>query len=314
MTNGNQSLVRVGTRGSKLAMIQTRLVVSMLRAAHPETEFELVRINTAGDRDKTSRLETVGVSIFVKELETALEDGRIDIAVHSLKDLPSLLPDGFALPAIPERGDPRDVLVNRFGTDIAGLPTGARIGTSSPRRATQLRAARSDIEVLPIRGNVDTRMTKALGGDETGYDGAILAAAGLDRLGRLGEASEILDPDIFIPAVGQGALAVETLAANAALCELVATIDHGPTRAASLAERAFLARLGAGCSTAAAAYATLDVNGDGDRMVLRGFAAAPTGDRLMTQTRSGDAASAAELGSDLAGEMIELGARELIRG
>ncbi|MCH7593116.1 MAG: hydroxymethylbilane synthase [Chloroflexi bacterium] len=310
MSNTSISLVRVGTRGSDLAVIQTELVVSMLRASHPETEFELVRISTAGDRDKTSRLETVGISIFVKELETALEDGRIDIAVHSLKDMPSLLPDGFALAGLPERGDPRDALVSRFGTDIAGLRPGSRIGTSSPRRAAQLRAARGDIEILPIRGNVDTRITKALGGDETGYDGAILAAAGLDRLGRLGEASEILDPDIFIPAAGQGSLAVETLSRNAGLCDLVAAIDHGPTRAAAQAERAFLGRLGAGCATAAAAYATVN----GDRMTLRGFAAAPTGDRSITLTRTGDASGAAELGNELAGEMIEQGALELIRG
>lgn len=310
MTGSNPSHVRVGTRGSNLAVVQTGLVVSMLRKAHPEIEFELVQISTIGDRDKRSPLESVGISIFVKEIETALEDGRADIAVHSLKDMPSLLPDGFALAAIPERGDPRDVLVSRFDTDIAGLPAGARIGTSSPRRAAQLRAARNDIEVLPIRGNVDTRMTKALGGDETGYDGTILAAAGLDRLGRLGEASEILDPDVFIPATGQGSLAVETLEANTGLRELVAGIDHAPTRAASMAERAFLARLGAGCATAAAAYATLE----GDRMTLRGFAAAPEGDRSMMQTRSGDVDSAVELGNGLAEQMIEQGALELIRG
>lgn len=310
MASNSISRVRVGTRGSDLAVIQTELVVSMLRSAHPGAEFELVRISTAGDRDKTSRLETVGVSIFVKELEIALEDGRIDIAVHSLKDMPSQLPDGFSLAAIPERGDPRDVLVNRFGTNIAGLPSGARIGTSSPRRAAQLRAARADIEVLPIRGNVDTRMTKALGGDETGYDGTILAAAGLDRMGRLGEASEILDPDIFIPAAGQGSLAVETRLDNAGLRDLLAIIDHGPSRAAAQAERAFLARLGAGCATAAAAYATID----GDQMILRGFVAAPAGGRSITQTQTGEVASAIDLGSWLAGEMIELGALELIRG
>lgn len=308
---GNSILhVRVGTRGSDLAVIQTNMVVSMLRAAHPETEFELIRISTAGDRDKRSALETVGVSIFVKELEIALEDGRIDMAVHSLKDMPSVLPDGFELAAIPERGDPRDVLVSRFGTTVAGLPARARIGTSSPRRAAQLRAARADIEVLPIRGNVDTRMTKALGGDDTGYDGAILAAAGLDRMGRLGEASETLDPDVFIPAAGQGSLAVETLAANAALNELVAVIDHGPTRAASQAERAFLARLGAGCATAAAAYATVA----GEHMKLRGFAAAPKGGRSIMLSQTGDATDALDLGNRLAGKMIELGALELIRG
>ena len=310
MTGNKMSTVRVGTRGSDLAVKQTGLVVALLRKAHPEVEFELVRISTIGDRDKQTPLEAVGISIFVKELETALEDGRADIAVHSLKDMPSTLPDGFALAAIPERGDPRDALVSRFHTDVAGLPPGARIGTSSPRRATQMRAARGDIEVLPIRGNVPTRITKALGGDQTGYDGAILAAAGLDRLGRLGDASEILNPDVFIPASGQGSLAVETLEANTALIELVAAIDHAPTRAASIAERAFLARLGAGCATAAAAYATLE----DDRMTVRGFAAAPEGDQTITLTISGVADNAATLGNELAEQMIEQGARELIRG
>ena len=168
MTGTKPTLIRVGTRASKLAVIQTGLVVSMLREAHPNIEFELVRISTAGDRDKRSALETVGVSIFVKELEAALEDGRADIAIHSLKDMPSELPEGFALAALPERGDPRDVLVSRFEGGVADLPSGARIGTSSPRRVAQLRAARGDLEIIPIRGNVDTRITKALGGDKTG--------------------------------------------------------------------------------------------------------------------------------------------------
>jgi hydroxymethylbilane synthase len=308
MTGTTPTLVRVGTRASELAVIQTGLVVSMLREAHPDIEFELVRISTAGDRDKRSALETVGVSIFVKELEAALEDGRADIAIHSLKDMPSELPEGFALAALPERGDPRDVLVSRFEGGVADLPSGARIGTSSPRRVAQLRAARRDLEIIPIRGNVDTRMTKALGGDVTGYDGAILAAAGLDRMGRMGEVSEALDPDEFIPASGQGTLAVETMASNTVLTEIISDVDHAPTRAVSIAERAYLARLGAGCATAASAFATLD----GDSMTIRGFAASLDGDRSMTQTNSGDIADASELGNALAEDMIKNGALELI--
>ncbi|MDP6272415.1 MAG: hydroxymethylbilane synthase [Dehalococcoidia bacterium] len=310
MSGSKPSRVRVGTRASDLAVIQTGLVVSLLREAHPDIEFALVRISTAGDRDKRSALEAVGVSIFVRELEAALEDGRADIAIHSLKDMPSELPKGFTLAALPERGDPRDVLISRFGGGVTGLPPGARIGTSSPRRATQLRTVRPDIEILPIRGNVNTRMTKALGGDETGYDGAIIAAAGLDRMGRLSEVSEILNPNDFVPASGQGTLAVETLTSNTALTEIVSAVDHAPTRAVSSAERAFLARLGAGCATATAAYATLD----GDQMALRCFAASPTGHRSMTQTHSGDVAEAASIGSALADDMIKNGALELIRG
>ncbi|MBT4072386.1 MAG: hydroxymethylbilane synthase, partial [Chloroflexi bacterium] len=302
--------VRVGTRASDLAVIQTGLVVSLLRKAHPDIEFELVRISTAGDRDKRSALESVGVSIFVRELEAALEDGRADIAIHSLKDMPSQLPDGFTLAALPERGDPRDVLVSRFTGGVSDLPAGARIGTSSPRRATQLRASRKDIEILPIRGNVDTRMTKALGGDETGYDGAILAAAGLDRMGRMGEVAELLNPEQFIPASGQGTLAVETLSSATGLRELVAAVDHAETRAASDAERGFLARLGAGCATAAAAYATLN----GDAMTVRGFAANPDGSSSLTQAITGSVSDARDLGNELANDMIKQGALELIRG
>jgi hydroxymethylbilane synthase len=308
MTGTKPTLVRVGTRASELAVIQTGLVVSMLREAHPNIEFELVRISTVGDRDKRSALETVGVSIFVKELEAALEDGRADIAIHSLKDMPSKLPEGFALAALPERGDPRDVLVSRFEGGVADLPSGARIGTSSPRRVAQLRAARGDLEIIRIRGNVDTRMTKALGGDETGYDGAILAAAGLDRMGRMDEVSEALDPNKFVPASGQGTLAVETLASNITLTQLILAIDHAPTRAVSNAERAYLARLGAGCATAASAFATLD----GDMMTIRGFAASLDGERAMTGTNSGDIADASELGHALAEDMIKNGALELI--
>lgn len=310
MTGSKPSRIRVGTRASDLAVTQTELVVSFLRDAHPDIEFELVLISTAGDRDKRSALESVGISIFVKELETALEDGRADIAIHSLKDMPSELPEGFELAALPERGDPRDVLVSRFEGGVSDLPAGARIGTSSPRRVSQLRASRNDLDIIRIRGNVGTRMTKALGGDATGYDGAILAAAGLDRMGRMGEISEALNPDVFIPAAGQGTLAVETLSSNPDLTALIAAVDHAPTRAASSAERAFLARLGAGCATAAAAYATLD----GDEMTLRGFAASPSGHRSMTQTHSGDVADAAGIGDALADDMIKNGALELIRG
>jgi|TARA_B110000263_G_scaffold229974_1_gene224136 hydroxymethylbilane synthase len=280
----------------------------MLREAHPDIEFELVRISTAGDRDKRSALETLGVSVFVKELEAALEDGRADIAIHSLKDMPSELPEGFTLAALPERGDPRDVLISRFEGGVADLPSGARIGTSSPRRVAQLRAARGDLEIIRIRGNVDTRITKALGGDETGYDGAILAAAGLDRMGRMGEVSEVLNSDNFIPASGQGTLAVETMSSNTILTALISSVDHAPTRAVSIAERAYLARLGAGCATAASAFATLD----GDSMTIRGFAASLAGDRSMTKTSSGDIVDASELGNALAEDMIKNGALELI--
>ena len=310
MTASRISHVRVGTRASHLAVTQAMLVVSLLQDNCPNVEFEVIRISTAGDRDKRSPIESVGVSIFVKELEAALEDGIADIAVHSLKDMPSQLPAGFSLAALPKRGDPRDVLVSRFKGGLSELPVGARIGTSSPRRATQLRASRNDIEILPIRGNVDTRMAKALGGNKSGYDGAVLAAAGLDRMGRINEVTELLDPESFIPAAGQGTLAAETLSTAIGLRDLVASIDDSDTRSAASAERSFLARLGAGCATAAACYATLD----GDEITVRGFAGRIDSDDCMTHITSGSARDSAEIGTNLAEEMIDQGALEFIRG
>ena len=199
--------IRVGTRTSSLAMAQTDEVVSILRSSFPSTQFQIVPITSDGDRRKDAPLLSLGRGTFAKRLELALLDGDIDMAVHSAKDLASALPDGLAITAYPERRDPRDVIVNRWGLPFADLPSGATLGTSSPRRCGQLLSVRPDITFVPIRGNVDTRLSK-VGTDDC--DGVVLAAAGLQRLGRLNEATEILTPELCVPDAGQGALAVET--------------------------------------------------------------------------------------------------------
>lgn len=290
-------------------MRQTRLAVAALEAACPGLQFEITPISTAGDRDKSSPLAAVGVSVFVKELEEALADGRVDMAVHSLKDMPSRLPDGYVLAGLLPRGDPRDVLVSRFRAPLEDIPAGARIGTGSPRRAALLRALRPDIETAPIRGNVDTRLRKALEG-EGRYDGAILAASGLQRLDRMEDHFVYLDPESFTPASGQGTLVIETSEDNQEASDIAAAIDDPPTRLASTAERAFLARLGAGCNAPASAYATLA----GGEITVRGFVAATAGERNLFVRRTGPQEQAQEIATALAEEMLEQGAGEMING
>ena len=199
-------VIRIGTRGSALARVQTEEVVAVLRSAWPGIRIEVVPILPDGDRRKAAPLQSLGRGTFVKGFEEPLLEGDIDLAVHSAKDMPSTLPESLTIIAYPRRNDPRDVIVNRWGARFDDLPRGARLGTSSPRRAGQLLSARPDIEVVPIRGNVDTRIGRV---GEDGYDGVVLAAAGLERLGRGGEISDLLDPNLCVPDAGQGALAVE---------------------------------------------------------------------------------------------------------
>ena len=251
--------VRVGTRGSRLALAQTELVLSRLRAVHPGVAFELVIVTTQGDANRAAPLAGMGLGVFVSEIERRLAAGEIDLAVHSLKDMPTALPDGMAIGAIPERADPRDVLVCHLGHTLARLPAGARIGTSSPRRAAQLAEYRPDLTIVPIRGNVETRIRKAAG-DEC--DGAILAAAGLHRLGLADAITEYLPPDRFVPPPGQGAMAVEIRADDARMTALVAAAHHPPTAAAVAAERAFLSILGGGCQVPVGAYADYATSGN----------------------------------------------------
>ncbi|MCY4654783.1 MAG: hydroxymethylbilane synthase, partial [Dehalococcoidia bacterium] len=225
--------VRIGTRGSALAIAQTGEVVSALRKAWPEAVFEVVRITPVGDRRKSAPLLSLGRGAFAKGVEEWLLDGRIDMAVHSAKDMPTTLPEGLVIAAYPKRKDARDLLVNSLNVGLSELQAGARLGTSSPRRSGQLLAARPDIEIVPIRGNVDTRLSRVSGDD---LDGVALAAAGLERLGRIGEATEILDPELCVPDAGQGALAVETRAGDGRMREMAGAVNHASTWAAVTAE------------------------------------------------------------------------------
>ena len=304
----------VGSRGSLLARRQTELALDALRLAQPEARFRLRTVTTSGDRSQESLAEIGGRGVFVVELERALLANEIDVAVHSLKDMPSGSTEGLTVAAVSERADVRDVVVARDGRKLADLPPGAVVGTGSPRRAAQLLAARPDLRVADIRGNVDTRIRKVADGD---YDATVLAAAGLARLGWLDRASEILSTDVMLPAVGQGALALQVRARDDEAAALVAAVAHGPTERATAAERAFEARLGGGCHSAIAALGEIISplalgEADGLTMRLRGLVADPAGGRLLRGELEGAAADAEALGVRLAETLLEQGAAALL--
>ena len=302
---GRRALV-VGTRGSRLALRQTELVVALLRAQHPGLQIDVKEIHTEGDRRTDVSLASIGgQGVFVKELEVALLRGEIDFAVHSLKDVPAELSPGCALAALPPRADPRDALVSRSGAKLAGLPPGARVGSSSARRAVQLRALRPDVEPVDIRGNVDTRVRKV---DEGAFDAAVLAAAGLERLGLLDRAAQIFTPDEMLPSVGQGALAVEARADDAELRALLGAIDHRETRLACAAERSFLQRLGGGCRLPFGALAEVD----GAILRIRGYISDAAGARVFRAELDGPAGEAESLGARLAEGLLAAGASEFV--
>lgn len=297
--------VRLGARSSPLSLAQAEEVLAPLRLRFPDRSFEVTTISTGGDRDKESPLLSLGRGTFVKEIEAALLGGQIDLAVHSAKDLPADLPDGLTLAGTVPRQDPRDVLVDRWSLTFDELPEGARIGTSSPRRTAQLKARRPDVQMIPIRGNVGTRLNKARGAD---YDAVLLAAAGLVRLRRQDEVSEYLSVEVCTPDVGQGTLAVEVREENEELLEMLAQIDHGPTSAALRAERSFLGTLGGGCTVPVAAYARVD----GRRLRISAMAALPDGSRVIR--KDGDWASddPVEAGREMAEKLLSAGAREIL--
>lgn len=289
-------------------MAQTTLACDALRRAHPGLSIRIERITTTGDVRFDVPLPQLGRGMFVKEIEAALLERQIDIAVHSAKDLPSTVTPGLILGAFLPRADARDVLVSPHGM-LRTLPVGARVGTSSPRRACQLRALRPDVELLSVRGNVDTRLRKLANGD---FDALLLAAAGLIRLGRVDEVTEWLEPEAFVPSVGQGALAIEVRADDAWALELVRAVDHAATRAAVLAERAFLAELGAGCLAAAGANASVPAD-NSESLRIIAFIGDMNGDQVRT-TRVGPAAQPQVLGRRIAHELLlQGGARYLAR-
>lgn len=305
--------VRIGTRASALALTQTGHVAADLTAAG--LDVETVRVRTEGDRNRASLAALGGTGVFVTALRDALLEGRCDVAVHSFKDLPTGAAPGLVVAAVPVRQDPRDALCARDGLTLAELPRGARVGTGSPRRAAQLRAARPDLDVVDLRGNVDTRLGRVAGSAGPGdLDAVVLARAGLARLGRLDAMTEVFDADVMLPAPGQGALAVEVRAEDAsgdgALAAALRTLDDPATRLAVTAERALLARLEAGCAAPVGALAQLV----GDQLELQAVVAAVDGSRTLRRTlaaTAADSAAATDLGTLVADLLLQDGAAEL---
>src|SRR4249919_928687 len=297
--------IRLGTRASLLAMTQSRWVAERLSAALGR-EVELVEVTTTGDRDDAPLAQLGGTGVFVSALRDALLDGRIDVAVHSLKDLPTGPARGLVLAATPLREDPRDVVVARDGLTLGELPVGSRVGTGSPRRAAQLHALGLGLEIVDIRGNVDTRIRKVR---EGAYDAVLLARAGLARIGRLEEATEVLDPLQMLPAPGQGALAVETRDDDFAI--EVAALDDARTRAAVTAERAVLATLEGGCAAPVGALAEVAEGEQDEELWVRAVALSPNGTLAVRMSATGDPADAAGVGSRLASAMLDEGAAQL---
>lgn len=295
----------VGSRGSPLALIQTGSVVAKIREANPGIEVSVCQIATKGDREPHIQLDAIeGSNIFVKELEEALLEGRIDLAVHSLKDMPTQIPSGLYLAAVTERVDPRDVLISR-GERLTELAPGARLATDSLRRAVQLNACRPDLEVCGVRGNVDTRLGKVADGE---FDGVILAAAGLERLGWEDRITEYLSTEHFLPAVGQGALGIEARLDDKEIASIVLPLNDLPTWQSITAERSFLSALGGGCRTPIAALATVD----GTRLRLEGMVAGAGSKQILRNSEEGSTALAEELGVRLAQKLVNMGAEEFL--
>ncbi len=309
MTDRTRAPLRIGTRASLLARTQSGLVADALRAAL-DREVVLVEVSTEGDVSSAPLTSFGGTGVFVSALRDALLRGDVDVAVHSLKDLPTYPQDGVTLAAVPLREDPRDVVVVRDGLTLAELPPGARVGTGSPRRAAQLHALGLGFDVVPIRGNVDTRIRKVAEGE---VDAVVLARAGVARLGRLGEVTEVLDPLQMLPAPGQGALGVECRTVDTALVdELREALDDARTRAAVTAERAVLAMLEAGCAAPLGALAEVAEGDDGDELWVRAVALSHDGAVAVRRSATGMPADATGLGRRLAEEMLDEGAGSLI--
>jgi len=290
----------IGSRGSQLALWQAKWIAARLAERGQETRIEIIK--TTGDKITDVPLAKVGTKgLFTKEIEEALLDGRVDLAVHSLKDLPTEMPAGLTIAAIPERQDPRDALV---GVTLKNLPAGARVGTSSLRRAAQLRVIRKDLSIESVRGNLDTRVRKL---DEGQYEAIVLASAGLTRLGWAHRIAEILPPEVMCPAVGQGALGVETRVTGSAR-DICSALDHAATRAAVTAERAVLASLGGGCQVPIGALAQLS-----DGMVqLIGVVISPDGEQVVRKSDQGAEADVENLGRRVGAALLADGAREIL--
>lgn len=298
--------IRIGTRASALALWQANFVAGELTKKFPSTKIELVKISTKGDRILDAPLSKIGgKGLFTKDIETALLDGRIDCAVHSLKDVPVELPAEFFIGAITRRSEPFDAFVsNRFGS-IEELPRGARVGTSSLRRRAQLLALRSDLTVEDLRGNVGTRLRRL---DEGNFDAIILAAAGLRRLGFGDRIRCVLEPSVMMPAVGQGALAIEIARGNRAVEETVRTLDDALTRAAVGAERSFLRVIEGGCQVPVGVHATVE----GKKITVGGLIASLDGSKIIRGSTVGAIDEARQLGAMLAERLLSEGGRKIL--
>ena len=299
-------VVRIGTRGSPLAVWQAEWVRSRIHALYPQYETELVKIKTTGDKILDVPLAQVGgKGLFVKEIETALLEGRVDLAVHSMKDMPAEIPQGLCISAMPERENPLDVLISRNGHPFKDLPKGARLGSSSLRRGAQVRHIRPDLTVHPLRGNLDTRIRKLKTED---LDAIIVAAAGVKRLGLKAYITEYLPEAIMLPAIGQGALAIETRDDDDSTLRLIAPLDHRETRLAVICERALLARLEGGCQVPIAGRAKIV----GDELELTGLVAEVDGSVLLRETIRGREDQPEKLGVELANRLLKQGGREIL--
>lgn len=300
--------LRLATRESALALWQTEHVAARLRAAHPGLTVELVPMSTRGDRIVDRPLAEIGgKGLFLKELEVAMLDGRADAAVHSLKDVPMQLEGPFELATVLERADPFDALVSVRYRCLDELPAGARVGTSSLRRQAQLRALRPDLQLIDLRGNLQTRLGKLDAGD---YDAIVLASAGLERLGLVARIRERIEPPRMIPAVAQGALAIECRRGDDAVSGLLSVLEHPATRTRVTAERAMNARLGGSCHVAVAGYARLT----GDRLDLTGLVGRAGDGRLLWANASAPAEQPEALGEEVADALLVQGAAELLAG
>ena len=295
-------IIRIGTRGSALALAQSGWVKARIEAAYPDVKTELVRITTKGDKILDSPLSKIGgKGLFIKEIEEALLREEVDIAVHSMKDVPAELPVGLEIPLLPKREDPRDAFVAKEYGDLESLPKGAAVGTGSLRRSAQLLHARPDLEVIPLRGNVDTRLKKL---ESSRMDAIILAAAGLRRLGLSHQITSILSPEAFLPAAGQGAIGLELRKDDRELVSMLGFIHHKETALAVQAERAFLEELEGGCQVPLGALATMEADG----LILQGIVAELDGSRIVRDQESGPKDKAEEIGRTLAKRILSAGA------
>jgi len=304
--NNTRSSLVVGTRGSRLAVWQAEWVQARLKELAPGLTVTLQRIKTSGDMILDVPLAVIGgKGLFVKEIEEALLRGEIDLAVHSMKDVPTVLPDGLDIVCVPAREDPRDVLVSRDSCSLDQLPKGSRVGTSSLRRQAQLLHYRLDLRIELLRGNLDTRLRKLHNGE---YDAIVLAAAGLSRMGWSNKVTEYLPPEVSLPAIGQGALALEGRCKDRFAQALVEKLEHGPTRTAVTAERALLERLEGGCQVPIAAHATVK----GDTLIMDGLIASVDGRQLIRDTIQGPASEARGLGKQLAEKLLAQGGNVIL--